>query len=370
MPTVEINGTLVDFPDSLTPDQLQQAAKKAASQLNGNSRQVPLSGLDELSSPIELLKMASPSNVLEKAGMASVNAPGMTNLLLNAVPGGNPSQILPSLKNIQKDPEQGKRALKSIIDVQGGRPMQKEEQTPAFIGRAAGTMLEMMAPGLGTKGIKGKNPFTAGVKDPNTALLGNFEKVGEELAVLKRAARVGENAGEAKKLRMMLRKPNGVITLAEEAKEALEAGKDIPVTRLLAYRQALGEAQSAGGTFADDFKQAADLGKELLKKKAPELSNKLSEMALNFNAVGKKTAFPWFTTALDPRVGLAKAATLPVIQNTAGALARPLVTRPGAIAALTKALTEDKAREYLRRAKGNPELARKMSQKDGYGTTE
>lgn len=44
MSTVDINGTLVDFPDDLTPDQLQQAVSSAAQQIGGQQPQKGLMG--------------------------------------------------------------------------------------------------------------------------------------------------------------------------------------------------------------------------------------------------------------------------------------------------------------------------------------
>lgn len=338
--------------------------------------------------PMEVLKQAAPSNMMKLAGVGAANAPGFASLAINAAfpMVGNGNQVLPAIQNIRQNPGQGMTALKRIASVNSGEPLMRKEVIPARVGQVGGAAIEMMVPSLGTANIKAKGPFTAGLKDPSTVLPGNFEKVGEELGKAKQLARLGEKTNDASRFRVMLQKPSGVTKLAEEGKVALESGKDIPVTNLLAYKEALGKAQAEGGTFANDYKIAKDLANELIKAKAPDLSVKLEKMATNFAAKGNpKASFPWFTTALDPKIGLVKAATLPIVKNAAGAALSPLITKGPAIVIaakrvadiakekepipeIKKPLTREQAIKFLKKAKGDKKLAEKMARDKGFDT--
>lgn len=380
----------VNVPDTFTTEQIHQAAANALSHYESTQQASSRSFMDQVNGAdaTNLIKQAAPSNLLKLAGVGTQNAPGVAGAVLNSLPGiGNPAQIMLSLQNVQQNPSQGKEALRRIALVNAGGALTPQEVKPALAGQAAGTALEMMTPSLGTKNIKASNPFMAGVKEPSTALPGTFEKAGQELGAAKIAARSGENAADAARLRVMLQKPAGVTKLAEEGKALLESGKDVPVTRLLAYREALGKVQAEGGSFANDYKVARDAADELLSKKAPELVSKLKKMAVNYAARGNpKASFPWFTFALNPEVGLAKAATLPVVQNTLGAVASPLVTDFPKVAAgvntavnksqekepveeikpMAKTLTKEKAKEFLKEAKGDRDKARQLAKDAGY----
>lgn len=383
--TVKLTG---DSPP--TEAELNEVFKSIPSKPQQQSPSFMKQGSDALAvpNPQQFINQAAPSNLLRLAGVATANAPGMAGMVLNSLPGGNPSQIMPSLNNIQRIPGQGKVALQRIAAVNSGGPLAENEVVPARAGQVAGTILEMASPSLPTKNVKAIGPFTAGLKDPSTILPGAFEKAGQELGNAKKLARMGENSQEAAKLRVMLQKPAGVLNLAEEAKAALEAGKDIAVTKLLAYREALGKAQAEGGTFANDYAEATKLANELLKKKAPDLVIKLENMATNYAAKGKGNAVPWFTLAMNPKVGALKVATLPFVRNIAGAATNVIGTTASKtlplINSAAKIVKEDapipevkqevkslklskaKAKEFLKKAKGNKEQALQDAIKAGY----
>lgn len=334
----------------------------------------PFATMNKLASdadPTRLIKRAAPSNLLPLMGVASVNAPSATTAAVNMIPGiGDPTKVLPAIKGVIKNPRQIPKALQRMGAVQsGGRPTE-QEALPVLAGKVAGTVIEATAqPSLSPKGIKARGPFTAGLKDPSTAIPGSFERAGQALNTARGAARAGESASEASRLRVMLQKPAGVTKVAEEAKAALEAGKELTVTQLLAYKDALGQMQARGGAFANDYKMALDLTKELIAKKAPDLAEATGKMAVNYLAKGNGPQFPWFTTALDPKVGVAKMATMPVVRNAVGAALNPavkVIPKLGSVAKLVKTLTEDKAREFLRKAKGLKDKARDMAIREGW----
>lgn len=268
----------------------------------------------------QLIQQAAPSNLLKKVGIASANAPGIAGAIINSLPGiGNPQQIMPSLQNIQANPGQASTALKRIVATQAGDPLRQKEILPASIGQAAGTALEMTAPNLSTEGVSASGPFSAGIKRPSTALPGTFDEAQNALGAARSAARAADDADQASRFRVLLRLPAGQAKLAEEGKSAIEAGKDLSVTQLEAYGEALGKMQERGGAFADDYAKARAMAREMLQWKAPDLVNKIEESAVNYAAKGDPRAFPWLIGSLNPKVGIAKLATLPAVQNAIGA---------------------------------------------------
>jgi hypothetical protein len=103
-------------------------------------------------SPQDMLKTLTPSNSLRAAGAASANAPGMTEALVNSLPGiGDPSRLLPAVKNIVDDPKQIGRGIMRGLKVLDGDELQEKEKTPARMGQAAGTLLELEGMPIGGK---------------------------------------------------------------------------------------------------------------------------------------------------------------------------------------------------------------------------
>jgi hypothetical protein len=276
--------------------------------------------------PQSLLKTAAPSNVLNKLGVASANAPGMTNLLLNSMPGGDTSQIMPSIKNIQNNPSQGKNALTRALATQGGSPLRPQEKAPALAGTLAGTAIEMTAPNLGKPGIKPTGPFSAGFESPETAGMGSFGKAGEALSKAKRGAGMTIDAGEVNDIMDKMEAPGGFRKLLTEARNFVSGGMkgDVSAVKLLSYKQILGQAQSDPelSGLADIYAQGSQKVSEKLAEKYPDLASKMSQMHLSYLARGNpKASFPWLLAAIDPKTAALKASTLPVVKNTAGAVA-------------------------------------------------
>lgn len=259
--------------------------------------------------PQEALQSLAPSNIGKQAGMAAVNAPGVMSAAVNAIPGmGNPAAIPGAVQNIQQNPGQVKKAFQRGMAVSQGQPMTPQEKIPGYGGMAAGMALEAYTSPLSFEGIKATGPFTAGLKQPSSALPGALGRAGDELGAAKRLARVTEDTAEASRLRKMLSKEGGVAKVADEAIKVLERTQHAETTHLLAYREALGRMQAKGGVFADDYKQAFDKVTKLLAERSPELAKELSKYATTALAKeGPEFSFPALTTAVNPAVGALKA---------------------------------------------------------------
>lgn len=74
MPTIDINGSLVDFPDDLTPEQLQSAVASAASQMGGGQQGRP-SMAEEVSTVVQGVPsrpMTSPAGMVKRLAMDTI----------------------------------------------------------------------------------------------------------------------------------------------------------------------------------------------------------------------------------------------------------------------------------------------------------
>lgn len=309
----------------------------------------------QASDPMAMLKTAAPSNMLKMAGVAAANAPGITSMLVNSLPGiGNPSAIPQAAANIVQNPQQATQAASRAIQTQGGAQMTPNEQTQARMGQAAGIAMEMAGPAL-NEGVKATGPFTAGVKAPETALPGALDAANSELGAAKLAAKAGDSADETARLRRLMSRPSGVSKVAEEAIGALQKNPaDLSVTLLLAYRKAAGMMQSLGGEFANDYKLAVDKASALLADKAPEVVKALSKARLNNLAHdGTEFKLPALTMAVDPTVGALKAginlSKTAAVRNVAGAA---IGAATPAMPALTDIMNQAYDKVFNRKKKG------------------
>lgn len=373
--TVKLTG---DSPP--TEQELEQVFSSVSSATPPTSITSP----SNIPNPMEFINQAKPSNLLKLAGVGSANAPGIAGTLINSLPGiGTASQIMPAIQNIQANPTQGKEALRRISMVNSGGALTPKEVIPANIGQVGGTLLEMMTPEPGGLKIKARGPFTAGLKDPSTALPGAFEKAGQALGKAKSEAGAGIDSPQVHKILRTLENPKAARQLLTEAREWVQRGMKFNISnaKALAYKQVLGEAQAEGGTFADVYAQGVERLSGFLAKRSPKLAGELENMATNFAARGNpKASFPFFTTALDPKIGLAKAATLPIVRNVAGAVtAKTLSAIPRALPVVdstidklkekevvAEKLSKEKAKDFLKKAKGNKEKATQLAIDAGY----
>ncbi len=298
----------------------------------------------EASDPMTMIKSAAPSNVLGAAGVAAANAPGITSMLVNSLPGiGNPANIMPAAQNIAQNPGQTQQAARRAIETQGGAQMTPEEQTQSNMGTAAGAAMEMAGPAGLNKGVKPTGPFTAGFANPETATFSHMPQAQAELSAAKLAAKAKDAPEETTRLRRLMSKTSGVSKVAEEAiTKVNEGAKDLSVTAMLAYRKALGAMQGQGGEFANDYKVALDKVSEMLAAKAPDVTKGLGKTRLGYLArEGKEFTLPALTLGMDHLVGGVKTAVNVAktagARNTAGAAlgySSPIVSSMGDIASL------------------------------------
>lgn len=144
-----------------------------------------------------------------------------------------------------------------------------------------GTALIPAGLNAAASGVKAVGPVTAAMREPKLISGTVRQRIMAELGMAKEAARAGEDIAEASRLRRLLTIGQaGKVKLAEEAIEAVNSGKKLSNTQLLAYEEALGKTQTKGGTFAHDYDKARKAIRELLKKQAPTL-DKFKGMARN-----------------------------------------------------------------------------------------
>lgn len=216
-------------------------------------------------------------------------------------------------KLIQKGADIGGEKVAEFMGGHGANP-----NVAAGVGTAiqmaphiANAALTMGAGNEAFNNVKPTGPYTAALKEPEVALPGALNRAQMALGASKQAARVGEDAGEAARLRGMIDTPGGVRKLANEAIKLVDGGakaaEDVSNTQLLAYREALGKMQAKGGTFANDYKQAFDKLSALLKEKAPDLAETMASTRLNYLAhEGPEFKIPFLEGSISPTVGALK----------------------------------------------------------------
>ncbi len=323
MKTIEIktpDGKTLELsaPDGASSDDIHGAVQKAVAHYQQTLAPQPgaADAAAQASDPMTMIKSAAPSNVLGAAGVAAANAPGITSMLVNSLPGiGNPSAIMPAAQNIAQNPGQAQQAARRAIETQGGAQMTPDEQTGSNMGTAAGTMMEMAGPSGLTKGVKPTGPYTAGLHAPETAAPGAFEDAATALGKEKTAAFGGgldpvqANQIERFSDAFAKKSPAQIARLAKEGREALKAGKDLTPAEIISYRAAMGMAQSAGGPFANEFAKGVKVLDTMLANKAPKLADSMKKMALQFTAKeGEEFKLPALTLAVDHGVGALKTA--------------------------------------------------------------
>lgn len=137
------------------------------------------------------------------------------------------------------------------------------------------------------RGVTASGPISAGVENPALVSGGVRNRILNELGVAKGQAMSGENLVEGQRLMKMLRSPAGQGRLADEAIKAVEEGKKLSNTQLLAYEEALGKVQTKGGTFSDVYQKGRNLIRAQLKEQAPTLFAKKAAARKVFQSMGK-----------------------------------------------------------------------------------
>lgn len=223
----------------------------------------------DASNPYEMLSVASPSNLGKLAGVVSVNSPGMTETLVNSLPGmGNPSRMVPAAMNAINDLKSFGDTISRVVAVQGGAKLTPQETVPARVGQAAGMVLESMVPGKAVKEVGGQainavknNPVVAALRNTGA---NESMALGEKLAELPLAQ-----------------------TAERVAKEGLkkEAGSAIgKAEKALGIDQATGSAslRRAAVKTAEAATKFADRGAKLSEKGAKRLAEIASPESLQF----------------------------------------------------------------------------------------
>ncbi len=271
--------------------------------------------------PNRLAQTGSPSNLFKLAGVASANAPGAAGMLLNSMPGGDASQITPSLLNVIRKPGQVRNALTRMAQVQGGSPLTSQEKVPAYTGQVVGTGIEMLAPNVFKEiPMKADGPFMAGVQAPSTALPGAFNRAGKALGEAKSLAGAGDESLEVSRVLARMEDPKEAGLMLGEARDWVRNGMkgEKSLAELMAYQDLLGKAQSAGGKLSNVYASGVRKIASVIESKFPDLAAKTEKMRLNYLAEGK--SFPWLMAAINPKVAAAKIFTLPQVRNAAGAV--------------------------------------------------
>ncbi len=155
MKTIEIktpDGKTLELsaPDGASSDDIHGAVQKAVAHYQQTLAPQPgaADAAAQASDPMTMIKSAAPSNVLGAAGVAAANAPGITSMLVNSLPGiGNPAAIMPAAQNIAQNPGQGMQGARRVIETQGGAQMTPDEQTQSRMGQVAGSAMEAALPG-------------------------------------------------------------------------------------------------------------------------------------------------------------------------------------------------------------------------------
>ena len=195
MPIVDINGTLVDFPDDMNPDQLKSAVSSAAKKISNQGSKSFL-GINKENLPQSISTFARP--ILEGTGAVVGGGLG----LASPVPGGTAiggalglgggiaaSNLLDRYLGVKKPiknlPEAAKETMTNVRQGAEGE----------MVGQIGGKILSSMKKPL-TKAAGNIGRIMSGVKeqhgqrlfqDPNALFTPSVEKAGEKLGKVRNA---------------------------------------------------------------------------------------------------------------------------------------------------------------------------------------
>lgn len=365
MAIVDINGTLVDFPDDLTPDQLNQAVASAAQQMGATQPQQGLMGR-----AWEALKIPE-QKAQQLMGFAAQNTPQFSgrnagNLLANMVPGiGAGLTPLAQIAGSRLSPASSEPSGNLVQDLVTGAPRVGMEilkdYVPGNVSRgalvtlgaskaagAAARPVKALLRGIGKQGesLSGSMPgsLEAAYKDASL-MFGKGRKAAQETY---EAAKAGEKIQYGEKL-------SSAKKFFDAAFAKAKAGALGPVEALEA-RKIADELVDSGSYVADEIMQKRKLFDEVAKRAfgAADAQFKRalqSESLRNIfpqNKYGGTSAFKLaIMTALKKMGGVGAAASTllsPIVQGTlatgAGVAARNLIPGPTAAAVGFNALSE------------------------------
>ncbi len=357
MATVDVNGTLIDFPDSLSPDQLQQAVAKAAGQISSPRESLLSKASDLLSLP-------------EKKSREGLNMIAEAVSPDTQVTGNLPRDIAMNLPRI---------GAETLADT-----------APSFISKGA-----ILTAG-GLRGLKLASPL---IKAAGSGLA----KTGESISGMEY-----KNPGILKKIGS---DPSFLFSNGKEAASPLyEAGKQVggdmgPLAEIPDKKAMVKIAYKMAKDGTLNPTQALESRKELSNLKNSVTDGFFRKATAKFNEIAKpifadadamhaqgiqasearrllpvnKYGGTSVAKSILGSIGgiLPTVAMSPLAQSGAAAAAgtaakiiSPLInnaTKAGPVlAGITKTLTEDKARDLLREAKGDREKARELAKQRGY----
>ncbi len=144
-------------PQAMQPDMIDKVGSKISDVWNSPKLANVRAGVQNAmtnpafapTNPLNILAQAAPSNVLNAAGVAAANAPGVASAAVNSLPGvGDPSAIPQAVANIAQNPSQVAQAASRVIQTQGGaRYNSADERALGRAGTVAGSVVEAAVPG-------------------------------------------------------------------------------------------------------------------------------------------------------------------------------------------------------------------------------
>lgn len=387
MSRVAIGNNVVDFPDSLTPDQLQSAVSAAASQLQPQvQNKTPLQQFKtDLSNSNGVMGTA---NTLLKAP-EKLSRQGL-QIISNAIPNPEPTGNLP-LDLIKGTP---RIAADTLAEVAPGFVSKGAILTSGALKgiQVAKPLINAAGRGIarGAEALSGLEHKTPGVLLDAANNLKTIAAPGREVASPAYEAAKNELPFIAKKA-AGLNPFQGMIKnneIVAKAQQMLDAGEELLPTEAFQARKA-----------ADSLKGSKSINQDALIELRGKLAaiakgsknvaegDKLYQQGLkaealrSFLPLNKTGGASTFKTMVG--AALKGAGTLgvmsPIVQGaTATAIGaadravEPLINNPvttagvAQIAKMAKNLTIDKAKEYLRKSKGDRDKARQMATADGY----
>lgn len=389
MARVDINGNVVEFPDELTPEQLQTAVASAAAQL---SPPQPAQSPGMLRRGAEAVVRSPALPIIGGTVGGIVGAPtgpGAIPLAGLGAGGGEAIRQLAARGLGMDAPKTSLGALKKIV-AQGA---------VGAAGEGAGQGLRAIAavPQLAAAGRGIRSFFSATTGVPEAGFKAVAKKPSLILTASKKAIdKTGQKIGEIvdKTITKDMSAGDAAVNSVERAfatdaakrnaakKVALKFARGEPVSNsevALANRAINAPISNAHGEAKALLQQQKEVFQKHLAKNLPELKNlnaKYAELksAGSFRNIGRlnKSGEPSRLGAMllsgaamkSPLVALTSPALVGAATAAGSATAKAAGSRP-VLQTITE-LTVEKAKDFLRRAKGNKEKAREMATAAGW----
>lgn len=403
MPNVDINGEVVDFPDSLSADQLNQAVSKAATQIGKKNQ--------------KLLIPQSNQTPLQQFGNDLSNSKGIlgtTNTLLKA-PEKMSRQGLQIISNAIPETVGGPMTGNRGLDVLKGTPKviaeTAKETAPGFISKGAiltagalkslqetAPIIKAIMKGAGTQAesISGAMPgsleaaYKAPMFEPLQMQAGKkiagpmYSAAKNELPfIVKDAAGLNPFKGMIDNKQIVMKAQElldaGEDLLPQEAFQARKAADALEGSRSI-NQDALISLRGQLNSIAKQSENIAEADPAYIKGKMAESLRQVVPQNMHGGASAFKMAIGTALNKMGTTGKILKFGLSPAVQGIGATvagdvakIARPLIETPALGTALAgtsglKKLTEEIVRKFLREHKWNPEKARKAAKGKGYDT--